>query len=75
MKRIEILGLQTIPQIKQGDNLAAIIVKCAGDEISGLKEKDITVPTSKIVSKAAGRTRRLSEVVPGKKTPAISRWT
>ena len=75
MKKIEVLGLQTIPQIEQGDDLAGIIVKSCEDEIGGLKDKDIVVLTSKIVSKALGRMRRLSEVVPGKKALAISAKT
>ncbi|MFH1616692.1 MAG: coenzyme F420-0:L-glutamate ligase [Planctomycetota bacterium] len=75
MKKIEVLGLQTIPQIKQGDNLAEIIVKCSNEEIDGLEEKDIIVLTSKIVSKALGRMRKLSEVKPGRKAAAISRKT
>lgn len=75
MKKIEILGLQTIPQIKEGDNLAQIIVKCAGDEIGSLQEKDIIVLTSKIVSKATGRIRKLNEIVPGKKALAIYKRT
>lgn len=75
MKRIEILGLQTIPEIKEGDNLAEIVVKSVKDEIGGLEDKDIVVFTSKIVSKAAGRIRKLSEVKPGKKALAISRRT
>jgi coenzyme F420-0:L-glutamate ligase/coenzyme F420-1:gamma-L-glutamate ligase len=75
MKKIEVLGLQTIPEIKQGDNLPEIIVKCVDNEIGGLQEKDIIVLTSKIVSKAAGRTRKLNEVKPGKKALAISALT
>ena len=39
MKRIEVLGLQIIPEIKQGDDLAKIIVKCADSEIGGLKKR------------------------------------
>jgi coenzyme F420-0:L-glutamate ligase/coenzyme F420-1:gamma-L-glutamate ligase len=64
MKKIEVLGLQTIPEIKQGDNLAEIIVKAGKEEIGGLQEKDIIVLTSKIVSKATGRLRKYSEVTP-----------
>jgi len=75
MKKIEVLGLQTVPEIKQGDNLPEIIVKCADSEIGGLQEKDIVVLTSKIVSKAAGLTKKLSDVKPGKKALAISRKT
>jgi len=75
MKKIEVLGLQTIPEIKQGDDLAEIIVKSSNDEVSGLQDKDIIVLTTKIVSKAAGRMRKLSEVQPGKKAISISRHT
>ena len=41
MKKIEVLGLQTILEIKQGDNLAEIIVNCAGDEIGSLEVRDV----------------------------------
>lgn len=75
MKKIEILGLQTVPEIKQGDNLAQIIIDCSNDEIGGLRDKDIVVLTSKIVSKAAGLIRKLSEVRPGRKALAISKRT
>jgi len=75
MKKIEVLGLQSVPEIKEGDNLAEIIAKCADSEIGGLQEKDIVVLTSKIVSKAAGRTRKLSDVKPGRKALMISRKT
>ena len=75
MKKIEVLGLQTVPEIEQGNDLAEIIVKCADDEIGGLQEKDIIVLTSKIVSKAIGRIRKLSDVSPTKKTLKLSRQT
>jgi len=72
MKKIEILGLQSIPQINEGDNLAEIVIKASKDEISGLKNDDIVVLTSKIVSKAQGRIRKLDEVIPCKKAQFIS---
>jgi len=75
MKKIEVLGLQTIPEIKEGDNLPEIIRVAAEHEIGGLRDKDILVLTSKIVSKAAGRTRKMADVVPGKKALAISQKT
>ena len=67
--------MQTIPEVRQGNNLAEIIVNSANSEIGGLQDKDIIVLTSKIVSKAAGLTKKLSEVKPGKKALAISRKT
>ena len=75
MKKIEVLGLQTIPKIKQGDNLAQMVADCAEQEIGGLQKKDIVVLTSKIVSKAQGRVRRMSDVVPGEKAVYISQKT
>jgi len=75
MKKIEVLGLQTIPEIKQGDNLAEIVVKSSNNELGGIEDKDIIVLTSKIVSKALGRTRKLSDVVPGEKALTISART
>jgi len=75
MKKIEVFGLQTIPKIKQGDNLAEIIYACAEQEIAGLQKNDIVILTSKIVSKAQGRTRRMADVVPGEKALFISKKT
>ncbi len=75
MKKIEVLGLQSVPEIKQGDNLAEIIVKCADNEIGGLQEKDIVVLTSKIVSKALGLTRKKTDVKVSKKALKISKKT
>jgi len=75
MKKIELLGLEGIGRIKQADDLAEIIVRCAADEIGPIEDKDIIVLTSKIVSKAAGRTRKLSDVKPGKKARALSTHT
>jgi len=75
MKKIEVLGLETIPKIKQGDNLADIVARAAEKEIGGLLNKDIVVVTSKVVSKAQGRIRRLADVVPTEKALFISQKT
>jgi coenzyme F420-0:L-glutamate ligase/coenzyme F420-1:gamma-L-glutamate ligase len=75
MKKVEILGLETIPRIEAGDDLAEIITRCSEEEIGGLEDGDVVVLTCKITSKAAGLTRRLGEVEPGKRALAISRKT
>jgi coenzyme F420-0:L-glutamate ligase/coenzyme F420-1:gamma-L-glutamate ligase len=75
VKKIELFGLQTIGKIQQGDNLAQIISKSAEQEIGGLADMDIVILTSKIISKAQGRTRKMVDVVPGKKALHISRKT
>jgi coenzyme F420-0:L-glutamate ligase/coenzyme F420-1:gamma-L-glutamate ligase len=75
VKKVELFGLQTIGKIEQGDNLARIIAESAQKEIGGLADLDIVILTSKIVSKAQGRTRKMTDVVPGKKALYISRKT
>jgi coenzyme F420-0:L-glutamate ligase/coenzyme F420-1:gamma-L-glutamate ligase len=75
MKKIELLGLQTIPEIKAGDNLAQIICDCAKSENVGINEKDILVLTSKIISKYLGLTRKKSDVIVSQKAINISQKT
>ncbi len=62
--RIELIGVQGIPAIKEGDNLPEIIYKAAGNQKTPLKEGDIIVVTSKIVSLAEGKTVDLRTVKP-----------
>jgi coenzyme F420-0:L-glutamate ligase/coenzyme F420-1:gamma-L-glutamate ligase len=75
MKKIEILGLQTVPEIRAGDDLAKIICDCAKNENVGINEKDIIVLTSKIVSKALGLIRKKSDVKVSKRALKISKKT
>ncbi len=75
MKKIELIGLQTIPEIKAGDNLAKIICDCAKNENVSINEKDIFVLTSKIVSKALGLIRKKADVKVSKKALKISKKT
>jgi coenzyme F420-0:L-glutamate ligase/coenzyme F420-1:gamma-L-glutamate ligase len=75
MKKIEVLGLQTIPEIRAGDDLAKIICDCAKSENVGINEKDIIVLTSKIVSKALGLIRNKADVKVSKKALKISKKT
>lgn len=75
MKKFEILGLSTVPEIKPGDNLGEIIVTCVQKEIGGLMEKEIIVVTSKIVSKAENRVIKKNEVKPSKKALRLSQKT
>ena len=75
MKKIEIIGLQTIPEIKTGDNLAQIICDCAKKENISINEKDILVLTSKIISKALGLIRKKADVKVSEKSLKISKKT
>ena len=75
MKKIEILGLQSIPEIKYGDDLPGIILKAVENEAGGLRDKDVLVLTSKIISKAMGLTKKKKDITVGKKALTISKRT
>jgi coenzyme F420-0:L-glutamate ligase/coenzyme F420-1:gamma-L-glutamate ligase len=72
MKKVEVIRLGTVPEIKPGDKLGEIIVNCAKDEAGNIKEKDIIVVTSKIVSKAGNTVTTLSKIQPGDKAIKLS---
>ncbi len=69
---VEFIGLETIPEIKPGDNLAAMITDCARREGVGISDGDIIVITSKILSKALGLTARLDQATPSRRAKALA---
>ena len=64
MRRIEILGLEGLPEIKKGDDLPTLIYRTALQQGVIFQDGDIVVVSQKIVSKAEGRVVNLSEVKP-----------
>ena len=52
-----------LPEIGAGDPLGELIAERAGELVDG----DVVVVSQKVVSKAEGRTRKLSSVIPGSK--------
>jgi len=62
--RLEVIGIAGLPEIEEGDDLTDMIIR--GLEGQGLKlqEGDAIVVTHKIVSKAEGRIRKISDVTP-----------
>ncbi len=75
MAKIELIGLETIPEVKLGDDLAKLIVDAANRECGGIKDNDIIVITSKIVSKAEGRIIKLDEIEPSERALKLARKT
>ncbi|MFQ6052695.1 MAG: coenzyme F420-0:L-glutamate ligase [Candidatus Bathyarchaeia archaeon] len=61
---ISIIGLEGIPPIGAGDDLALIIAEAAERQGAGVEEGDVIVVTQKIVSKAEGRLIDLEDVEP-----------
>jgi coenzyme F420-0:L-glutamate ligase/coenzyme F420-1:gamma-L-glutamate ligase len=58
--KVELRGVEGLPEINPGDDLAALIVATA----SPLQSGDVIVVAQKVVSKAEGRLRDLRDVVP-----------
>jgi coenzyme F420-0:L-glutamate ligase/coenzyme F420-1:gamma-L-glutamate ligase len=57
--RIEILPVEGIPEVREGDDLAALVA-----ERARLDDGDVVVVAQKVVSKAEGRVLRLDELEP-----------
>ena len=64
MVPIIITGLEGMPKVKKGNDIADIIIKAASNQGFNLADGDIIAITSKIVSKAEGRIVRLNDVDP-----------
>jgi len=72
---ISLIGLQTIGEVKEGDDLVRLIGEACEREGVLLEAGDVIVITSKIVSKAEGRTADLNAITPSRKAKAIARTT
>jgi coenzyme F420-0:L-glutamate ligase/coenzyme F420-1:gamma-L-glutamate ligase len=62
-----------MPLIRQGDNLADIVVNALKDNKISLENDDILVFAQKIVSKAEGRALNLAEIIPSHRAIDIAR--
>jgi len=65
--------LQNIPIIRQGDNLADIVVNTLQDNKIALEINDILVFAQKVVSKAEGRAVNLAKIIPSQRAIEIAR--
>jgi coenzyme F420-0:L-glutamate ligase / coenzyme F420-1:gamma-L-glutamate ligase len=67
--KMELHGVEGLPEIRPGDDLAALIVGAAGPLQSG----DVVVIAQKVVSKAEGRLRNLATVTPTERALEFAR--
>ncbi|MEO8267717.1 MAG: coenzyme F420-0:L-glutamate ligase [Ilumatobacteraceae bacterium] len=72
MTGLQIFGVPGIAEIVEGTDLAAVIAAAATAAGEALADGDIVVVTSKIVSKAEGRTLELADVEP---SPFAIEWS
>jgi coenzyme F420-0:L-glutamate ligase/coenzyme F420-1:gamma-L-glutamate ligase len=61
MRRLEVLPVEGIPEVRPGDDLAGLVARAVGEN---LRRGDVLVVTHKIVSKAEGRLVDLRAVEP-----------
>ena len=62
--RLELIGLEGIPEVRPGDDLPALIAAAVRGSGLQLADTDVLVVTQKIVSKAEGRLVELASVEP-----------
>jgi len=72
INRLEVLTVPGIPLVKAGDDIASMLASALNQAELELLDGDVVVVAQKLVSKAEGRTRRLSEVVPSDKARELA---
>ena len=70
---IQIFGLKQLPLVKEGDNIADLIVKAAEKERFTIQNCDVIVIAQKIVSKAEGGIVHLKDVSPSPEAEGIAK--
>jgi coenzyme F420-0:L-glutamate ligase/coenzyme F420-1:gamma-L-glutamate ligase len=68
---IRVFPLEGIPEIEEGDDLAALLTEAA-DRAGGLEDADIIVVAQKIVSKAEGRVVSLDGIEPSERAHELA---
>jgi len=72
--KVEMFGLR-LGEIKPGDDLVRLIVEKAQQSADAIKEGDIIVITSKVISKASGLLIELEKIEPSRKASRIAKAT
>ncbi|OGK91113.1 MAG: coenzyme F420-0:L-glutamate ligase [Candidatus Rokubacteria bacterium RBG_16_73_20] len=63
-RRYEIIGIEGLPEVDAGADIARLIAEAAARQATPLEPGDLLVVGQKIVSKAEGRVIRLADVTP-----------
>jgi coenzyme F420-0:L-glutamate ligase/coenzyme F420-1:gamma-L-glutamate ligase len=69
---IALAALPGLPEVRPGDDLAALLAAAATRLEGGLAGADVLAVAHKVVSKAEGRVVRLADVVPGDRARALA---
>ena len=60
---LRVIGVEGIPEVKPGDDLARMILEACSSQEIGVESGDVVVVTQKVVSKAEGRVVNLDDIV------------
>ncbi|UCG37010.1 MAG: coenzyme F420-0:L-glutamate ligase [Candidatus Bathyarchaeota archaeon] len=75
VRQIGIFGLEGLPMIEEGDDLAELIVAAAKRNGVDIEHGDVLIVAQKVVSKAEGRTINLNNVEPSRRAVELSKRT
>jgi coenzyme F420-0:L-glutamate ligase / coenzyme F420-1:gamma-L-glutamate ligase len=72
-RRIEVIPIQGIPEVKGGADLGELIEHAMKRQGISLNDGDVVVVKQKVVSKAEGRLVRLDQVIPSRKAKTLAK--
>lgn len=72
MTRLSITAVNGLPEIRPGDDLAALIRDAARGQRDDIRDGDVVVVAQKVVSKSEGRIVHLPDVRPGERATAMA---
>ena len=72
---IKIIGIENIPLVAEGDDIASLIVDAAGNEDIGIEDYDVVVIAETIISKAEGNKINLKTIKPSQKAFELAEKT
>lgn len=75
MSQLVLTTLSNIPFVKKGDDVAQMILDGLREAEIELRDGDVIVIASKIISKAEGRVARLEDVIPSERAVELARET
>ncbi len=73
MNELKMIGLEGLPEVREGDDLAKLIIRALDIQGEKLEKKDVVIITSKIVSKAEGRLVSVNDIEPSALATELSK--
>jgi coenzyme F420-0:L-glutamate ligase / coenzyme F420-1:gamma-L-glutamate ligase len=73
MKRLELIGLEGIGEIRSGDSIGRLICEACSAQNIALDDHDVLIVAQKIISKAEGRMVRLDTISPSARAREVAR--